>query len=528
MWIPVFIVGFLVGGAGLLLALPARWRAYTRETAVIIPVLCLLLWLLLRGQIPLLHTYTAVPLPTLTWHIGPISWPLTTWLLLLLLSTLALSVPHPSTSSPAHLLILTAFTLPTIWAGSPATMMVCWAPLLAAWGTAVWLADSSEAGRGRFLRQFAVLLTAVLLLWFGAAAANSVAWNAAAWPQTALLAVLLAALLPLGIWPLGGWRASAGTPLPTALVLSLWPLAVGGALLVRLADETEPGFLAGGMLLTLAGLFGLLWAVRQLWERLHLAETAVFFLAAALVHLLLLTAVWGNQVDASANGVLAMLRVLLLAGGICFLAARPATRRTWWRVIPPLAALAAVAGLPLTAGLAGQVALIEGVVGHGRYLVLLVVLLLQILLLTAGLHLFLPKNIIQRGQRVEAEQREEAEEEVSLSPTEWGAEAARFLPVLGLVSVSGVAWGAVSWFTWLLLLAPPVGSVILLRFVPEFQRTVAAARQVFTFRSPVSTTPLRQWLHGMGGALEEAAAILEGDGSLVWLLILILVLMSVI
>ncbi|MBL1127688.1 MAG: hypothetical protein HND44_04125, partial [Chloroflexi bacterium] len=315
--------------------------------------------------------------------------------------------------------------------------------------------------------------------------------------------------------PPGGWRASAGTPPAVALIFSLWPVAAGGVLLVRLADGTSLTVWAGGLLLTLAGLFGLLQGVRQLWERLHLPGMAVCFLAAALVHLLLLTAVWGNQTAASPDGVLAMLRVLLLAGGIFYLAAgRPASRRLWWRAIPPLAALAAIAGLPLTAGLAGQVALMEGLVGHGRYLALLVVLLLEIPLLTAGLRLFWP--VVAGGDDV-----------LPGAPAEWAAEAAIFLPVLGLVSVSGVAWGDVSWFTWLLLLVAPVGSVLLLRFVPEFNRTVAAVRHAFTFRLPVNTAPLRQWLRGMGGAFEEAAAILEGDGSLIWLLILIVVLLLV-
>jgi hypothetical protein len=35
-------------------------------------------------------------------------------------------------------------------------------------------------------------------------------------------------------------------------------------------------------------------------------------------------------------------------------------------------------------------------------------------------------------------------------------------------------------------------------------------------------SPFKQWLHGLGGALEEAATILEGEGSLIWLLLVIL------
>jgi hypothetical protein len=531
MWIPLLLFALLFIGGALPLVLPVRWRVYGVATAVSTPILCLLLWLLARGQLSLTITHTAAPLPGLIWQIDTISWPITLWLLLLLIPATTQHLhTHTHTSTPAHL--LTAFTLPIIWAGSPTTMMVSWMGLLLVWGTAVWFIEDGPEAQDRFIRHFGQLLTAVLLLWFGAAAVHTTTWNVSRWPPNALLPILLAALLPLGVWPLAGWRASNRAPADSALAVSLWPVAAGGLLLVRLANETEVGFLAGGLLLTLAGLFGLLRGVRQLWERLDLPGTAVTFLVAALVHLLLLTAVWGNEVAASSSGVLAMLRVLLLAGGICFLAARrPATRQTWWRAIPPLVALAAIAGLPLTAGLTGQVALIEGVVGHGRYLVLLVILLLQIPLLTAGLYLFLPENLTQtgaeqsqsRGKGVEETPGEKSGKEVIWSAVGLAAEAAIFLPMFGLVSVSGVVWGAVPWFTWLLLLVVPIGSVILLRFVPEFQHTVTAVRQAFTFRLPIHTAPLRQWLHGMGGAFAEAAAILEGDGSLAWLLILIMV-----
>lgn len=505
--------------------LPERWRPYGAVTAVVIPLFCLLLWLPLRGQLPVSATITAAPLPGLIWQVDALSWPVTAWLLLLLMAVFA---QHALTPSPAYSLILTAFTFPLLWAGSPHTLLVGWMALLVVWGTAVWLAERGPAAERRFFWHMGLLLTAGLLLWLGAAAlpAGTVAWDVAAWPQTALLAVLLAALLQTGIWPFSSWRAGASVPPGTALVLGLWPVAAGGLLLVRLADGAILTLLGGGVLLTLAGLFGLLWGVRLLWERLHLPGTAVFFLTMAITHLLLLTAVWGSQVAAAPGGVLAWLRVLLLAGGICFLAAtRPVTRTTWWRAAPPLVALAAVVGLLLTAGLAGHVALYEGLVSHGRYLALVVTVLLQIPLLTAGLRLFWPQNLTQRDQSVAETQREEAKEEFVLSPARMMTELAVFLPALGLVSVSGVDWGAVSWFTWLLLLIVPVGGVVLLRFVPEFHRTVAAVRTAFTLRLPVNAAPLRQWLHGMGGALAEAAAILEGDGSLVWLLVLIVVLL---
>ena len=71
MWIPVLIFGLLLAGAVLLAVLPGRWRGYGAATAVIIPILCLLLWLPLRDQLPLAATHTAVPLPCFSSSVPP-------------------------------------------------------------------------------------------------------------------------------------------------------------------------------------------------------------------------------------------------------------------------------------------------------------------------------------------------------------------------------------------------------------------------------------------------------------------------
>jgi hypothetical protein len=365
-----------------------------------------------------------------------------------------------------------------------------------------------QGENNRFFLKIGLLLAAVLLLWLGATAVpqTMAGFGVGGWSEAVLLLVLTAVLLQMGIWPLAGWRpALTDMPVSGAVALSLMPTIAGGVLLVRLA-QTELGFLAGGLLLTLAGLFGLLRGVRKTWERLDMPVTAVLYLTVAQTHLLLLTAVWGNPA-----GALAMLRVYILAGGILFLAAgRPITRGRWWRAIAPGIALAALAGLPLTAGLAGHVALFEGLEQKGRYLLLFVVVFLQIPMLTAGLRLFWPQT--------------PAAEAPALSRTEMIQEAGILLPVLGLISLNGVNWRAVSWLTWLLILAVPVGGIVLFRFVPEFQRTITAVRHAFTFTLPQQQThALKQWLRGMAGALQEAAAILEGEGSLIWLLIVILV-----
>jgi hypothetical protein len=245
-----------------------------------------------------------------------------------------------------------------------------------------------------------------------------------------------------------------------------------------------------------------------MWEQLHLPLTAVACLAAAQTHLLLLTAVWGGTA-----GAFATLRVLLLAGTILFLAAsQPLTPSRWWRAIAPGIALAALAGVPLTAGLAGQAALYQGLSLDGRLILLLVLAFLQVLLVAAGLSLVWPQAVAE----VPVATRADVIQEVAI-----------LLPALGLFSPGGVAWAQISWLAWLFLLAVPLGSVVLFRFVPAFHHLVAATRRAFTFNLPLNrvTAVFTRWLQGMGGAFQETAAILEGEGSLVWLLVIILVLL---
>ncbi len=523
MWIPVVIFCWLLGGAILWVALVGRFPRFMAAMAVALPFISLLFWLVLRGLLPLTMTlanWSATgTLPDLAWRIDAVNWPVTAWLLLLAagMQTATWLPDHPGTPAPASrpsppfILTLTAVTLAVIWSDSLTGMMMTWAVLLAVWHTMVWPLGGQSGASGedsRFFLTMGLRLTAVLLLWLGAAAVPLTGPGLAAsdWPEQVLFMVLVAVWLYMGIWPLAGWRPPlTAMPSGSVLTISLLPAAAGGVLLVR-AAPTAPALAAGGLLLTLAGLFGLLHNVRKTWEQLPRPVMAVFYLTVAQMHLWWLTAVWGGGI-----GALAMLRTYLLAGGILFLAAgRPVTRQRWWRAVAPGIALAALAGLPLTSGLAGLSALYEGVQADGRIVVLLVLVLMQIPLVAAGLRLIWPLAD-EVGTEAAA----------LLTPVEIVREVGMVLPAVGLVSLSGVPWGQLSWMTWLWLLAVPVGGGLLFRFGPEFYRTVAAVRRAFTWQLPLKqTAAFQQWLQGLGGAFQEAAAILEGDGSLLWLLIL--------
>lgn len=516
MWNPIILFSLFLAGAVVLAVMARRAPEFVRPTAVALSIIALLYWLLLRGQTPLTITLFDQAdngvLPAIGWTIDELSWPVTWWLLLLLLVTMILKgrFEEKFANNQVILFVLTAVSLAAVWAYSLVGMLLGWSALLLAWGFSLgWI--GKRARSNRFVMRVGLLWTAVLLLWFGAAAVPTGFFFESEVTNGTMIIILLAAVMQMGIWPLSGWRPAATNLTPElALWLALTPAVTGAVLLLRLIPNMTEIFPAGGMLMTMAGLLGLLMAVRQAWARLHLPLAVASFLGAALAHLLLLTAVWGN-----AAAALALLQLLIVGSGIFYLmVTRPLGRAVWWRWLPPGLALAAMAGLPLTIGLTGHLILYDGLLADGRFILLIVLVFLQMPLLTAGIRLFWPAG--------------GGESEPAISRESVVQDAAMMLLAVVLLSGQGLSLDH-HWLSWAAVFLVPVGGLLLVRYTPEFRRTTAAVRHAFAFNSPLraQSDNFKMAAKGMAEAFREAATILEGDGSLLWLLILILILMLV-
>jgi hypothetical protein len=350
-------------------------------------------------------------------------------------------------------------------------------------------------------------------LWLAAstlpAAAAAAGLEMRGWPPLTTTYLLFAGLWQLGAFPLHLWRPLAARLLPPAAALAHTAPTVAGALLLARLETYGGSAAAFALPLTLAGLVGLLLAAARAWTGQAEGSAQASSVAAALVlgqaSLVLLADVW-----AGSEAVLAETRVLLLAGGILLLAAgRVAEDEHVAMRIGPLLAVVALAGLPLTAGFAGRSALYETWLAQGRWLLALVTALLHVPLVAAAV-LLVQKDAAATGERP--------------SPATLVAAAGLLLPGLGLFTLQGLADAGL--LTWLAVLLPAAAGAALARVTGEPGPAWPPARllrQAFALRLPLRplTRIVRQGVGALGTALRAAILMLEGEGGMMWLLVLL-------
>ena len=467
--------------------------AWLWPTAVSLLGLTLLIWLILRSQLPLNATFLPWSasgfLPDWTWHIDQTSWSLTLWLLLVntavaLHTFLQKPAIVEKPTAPASLLLLTATALSAIWSDGFTGALAGLTLLLVSWLAVLWLAGSRS---NAFLFKGAVLLMGLLL----------------AWPIGSSRTTLLAAALLLNSWPLPLWLPKSTAPKTAVTILaSLLPPLMGSVLLIRLLPvaQLSPGV---SLLLTVLGLVGFGRGIQLAWNRLHLPSYAITAVLLAQTHLLLLAAIWVGTA-----GVVAELRVLLLAGGTLYLLLAHPPRQKWLRIVPGGVALTALAGLPPTAGFASRAGLYTAWLMDGRWALVLVLALLHVPLIMAGVWLLTKPA--------------EADEPAPSSLLEWLREALPILPALGLLSVGNVLWDKVPALVWVALLATAVAGLFLPRFVGNAQTVRLTLRQALGAERPLAgkLPSLKQLGLGVQTAVNDAADILDGDSGLLWLLLL--------
>ncbi len=438
--------------------------------AVAVPLLALLVWFVLRS--------------------GADAWTLSGIVLWLLVVAVAqMLIGRSADTSPAAPLAaafaLAAAALPALWAGDDRTRVGAVALFAVVWLLVAWRAGNGVSGWPA-----AVLLVVVLLLW---AASVGGAW-------AALFALGAATLL--SFWPLGGGMASrptrlmAGLPVVMAAALFV-PVVRGGAL--------SPGVTAAA---TAAGLLALLAGLARLGERdpAGLARA----LALALGGLALVAGVWGGEA-----ALLSAVRLAVFAPAVVSLLPVTATATLPGR-LPRLLPLGlvylALAGLPPTAGFGVLSRLYAAWLPGG-----------VVLLVVAAALLSLWLAVVYQAAR----------------PGDAGAPAGgralwlgalpAVLAALALIQIAPSLL-AVSPLVWVALALPALAGVALGRFVPglgalggllrESVAPAAVGERVVARVGP----PARRVGVSVAAALADAAAILEGENGLLFLLALLLLL----
>jgi hypothetical protein len=216
------------------------------------------------------------------------------------------------------------------------------------------------------------------------------------------------------------------------------------------------------------------------------------------------TAIWGVG-----TAVLSELRLLIFAAPLLILALeQPPTGK--WRKLPPLLAVAAFVGLPLTAGFTGHTALYGGLIASGSYILVAITALLQMIvlatLLTAVLRPNTPSPQASTGSAV------------GLQDIGSGLLAA------GLLSFQVNAWLDAGTASWLILLVSFVGGGALYYYMGTQPAWLTDLPSTIAQAFAPTETMVRGARGGRGAltavynAINDAINILEGENGLVWLL----------
>ena len=508
-------------------------------------------WLVARAELPLSLTIgdDAAAWPAWTWQVGSPSWFVSLAVLLLALGALALRPRESPDKSralePVFLQLLAVVTLLACWAGSLATYVLAWTLLNGVWLVGMALSTRfQEEQRSSLTLRVGAGFGGIRLLWLASASGGSTTAGSGAaiaavgsWPTLTRSLVLLAAAYQLGVFPFHYWHATswlANSPdVPSAPVrrndarttfgvsrfaparaalLHTAPAAAGALLLTRLENASDIG-LAFALPLTLLGLLSLLLGARHAWSAAEDQPSLPAGLILAQAGVALLAGVWAGP-----QAALAETAVLVLGGGVLLLA--NGIRQHQSDRLPiqpgPIIAVAALAGLPLTAGFVGRGALYDAWLAEGRWLLVLATAILHVPLLLAALRAVWPTDLAaDTGVRIG-----EAGRAQSALPRL----LALLLPALGLLSVARL--GQTSVLAWLAILLPIAVAVVLM---PRLSGS-AELRQMLQEALSVPLPARRPW-HGLrrlgtaaATATREALAILEGEGGLLWLLIFVVVL----
>ena len=505
----------LLLGAGLVPLVARRQPRFVSQTAVSVSGFALLIWLVARTQIPFTQTIgnwaDSGVISSFVWQVDLLNWQIIAALLLLLFaaSLSKFNSPVEELKPFSYIFLLTAVSFTAIWAANLTSMIVGLTLLILPWIFAIW--KQMTADYGRLLRYLMMVIAAICLIWYAVAITPLVdGWDLQGLPGSAVTAVAFAAVILAGIWPFSGWRLHI-QDLPNTVTVFVFvvPTSIGGILLARLANSTEINVNVQ-LLLSLLALLGLFIGIRLAWANLKSTRMIAMAVLFAQAQLMLLAGIWVNGL-----ATVAELRVLILAGGILFLAAEGPIRREFaWRAIAPIFALASFAALPLTAGFVGRSALYTAWIANGRFLFVLVLAILTIPLLTAVYLRFWPKSTPTEGDIATNPSPPE------LTLTDIGRDGGVILLSLGLISILGIGWGEIHLLAWLMILLSAVVGLVLPRFLGEAQQVQELFQQAFSLGSTKQLDRFKGIGRDLGTAVRDAANILEGEGGLVWLFIL--------
>ena len=523
---PLIIVLLLLT-VGLVVTVIAAWRKarFAPEITIAFVTVSLLLWLLLGTNLP--HSLTLVK-----WSAGgvEVSWSLLvdtlTWrssLYLLLLSTAALLIARPQLKPGAQdleisptqwlllpiLLLLVLTGLLAIWADSLAGLASSWTILAISWFAFIWIAGRPITQVRRNLTYGGTLLLGVGFLWLAEAtlpSSLSGISDAENWSEPAIIWTSLAAMVYLGAIPFQWWRSidqwNKLSTSATALIY-LVPGIVGGSLLARIAsfDATNTGYL---LFVTGFGLIGYLVGISLAWIHLGKPRKSLSGLILAEAGMVMLVGVW-----ATPTAAVAQVGVFTLAMAAFYLVSEKPQWRFNWPIILPVGALA---GMPMTIGFLGLTDLYSSWLDRDLLTLMLVAVFLNIPLIAVSILAWRSEELLTRREPFD-----------------------RFQPILdagglallslGLFALPDFSLASNDFLILLSLGLAGVGGITLAWFVGRTSLAQTELKDAFRLNLPRNQVRklFEQLVASITLVVREAVTILEGEGGMLWVVVLIIV-----
>ena len=521
----VIVLLFLT--VGVVVTAIAAWRKarFVPEIAIAFVTSSLLLWLLLGSNLP--HSLTLVK-----WSAGglELSWSLLvdslTWrtsLYLLLLSTAALLIARPQLKPGAYylnisptqwlvlpaLLLLVLTGLLAIWADSLAGLASSWTILATSWFAFTWIAGQPITQVRRTLTYGGTLLLGVSFLWLAEAAlpgSLSGISDGENWSEPAIIWASLAAMVYLGAIPFQWWRSidqGANLSTSTTAIIYLVPGIVGGSLLARIAsfDATNSGYL---LFITGFGLIGFLIGISMAWIHLGKPRKSLSGLILAEAGMVMLVGVW-----ASPTAVVAQVGVFALAMAAFYLVSEKPQWRFNWPIIMPVVA---IAGMPLTLGFLSLASLYSSWLDRNLLTLMLVAVFLNIPLIAVAILAWRSDELLTRREPFD-----------------------RFQPILdagglallslGLFALPDFSPASDYFLVWLSLVLAGVGGIALAWFAGRSSLAQTDLKDAFRLNIPRNQAQklFEQLVTAITLVVREAITILEGEGGMLWVVVLIIV-----
>ncbi|MDX1688522.1 MAG: hypothetical protein R3248_11105 [Candidatus Promineifilaceae bacterium] len=516
---PLTIFILLLVGAGASLLLARLRPRYAPPAAIVAATVVTLSWLLARPQLPLTYSVSpwpaALSLPAWTWRVDAFAWELSLGVLILVtavtfyrrkgeqpLLLAGLSVPPGALA-----LLFGAAGLVALWADSLPGLLTGWTLLSVVFFAALFTSPALRERPSALWSRLGAGWMSLFFLWLAAATfpQTAVGLDMRGWPVLTRSLLLIAALFQIGIFPFHWWRPpAAALSSGVAALAHTVPAAAGALLWARLEANSDIG-LAFALPLTLLGLLGLFAAAYRAWSRPDTPRRVAAVLVLGQASFILLAGMWAGPDAVVAEG-----RVLLLAGGLLLLAA-PALKEAapLFRLGPLIAALA-MAGIPLTAGFTGRALLYGAWQDEGRWILILTTVILHLPLAAAALMLVLEDVQDQF--------------EGSLALPELASAAHTLVPVLGLPAVAALAGAPL--LSWPAVLLPIAAGAALTRYTEEAYQVQRLLRAALTPNVPATGaigSAVRTAGRSLSQAIRQAAAVVEGENGVLWLLLLLVI-----